>query len=64
MAEPLKVRDRVAGQLLLSPSTSHELALALDVPEFVVLECLDEMRRERLVEFAGGEWSFTKGTTG
>jgi hypothetical protein len=59
MTEPLAVGDRVGGQLLECPSTSHELAQALNMPESIVLEALDEMRQQRLVQFAGGEWSLT-----
>lgn len=59
MTEPLAVRDRVGGRLLESPSTSHELAQALKLPESIVLEALEKMRHERLVQCVGGEWSLT-----
>ena len=59
MTEPLAVRDRVGGRLLECPSTSHELAQALNLPESIILEVLEKMRHERLVQFAGGEWSLT-----
>ena len=63
MTEPLSVRERVGGQLLVCPSSSQELAEALSLPESVILEALDQMRQERLVQFAGGEWSLTGSTT-
>ena len=63
MTEPLAVRDRVGAALLDCPSTSHELAQMLKLPESIVLEALDKMRHERIVQFAGGEWSLTGSIT-
>jgi len=58
MTESL-VRYHVGRRLLECPSTSHELAQALNMSESIVLEALDRMRHERLVQFAAGEWSLT-----
>lgn len=63
METPHEVRVRVGKQLLACPSTSHELSQALSMPESMVLEVLDQMRQERLVQFAGGEWSLSGSIT-
>lgn len=59
MPEQLDLRDKVGGLLLEGPKTSAALANELNTPEENVLRVLDELRKSRFVQFAGGEWSIT-----
>ena len=57
MAAHDDLQNRVLAALLKGPATSKELAQALGAVESEVLKVLDNMRKNRMVAFMGGNWS-------
>lgn len=55
--EESSLRNKIVQQLRTGPSSAPEIAMALGVSENEVLPLLDQLRFDRVVEFAGGEWN-------